>query len=54
MWENTANSISHDRILYYVEYSVNTRYRLAQNKGISESVIINISKEKNKPSLDVI
>lgn len=55
MQENNKESYSiNNRISRMIEYLGKTRYRISQESGISEAVLNNIDKNKNKASLDVI
>lgn len=42
------------RILQIIDYYKITRYKLAQETGVSEAVLLNLSKGNNKPSVDII
>lgn len=42
------------RILQIIDFLGVTRYKVSQETGISETVLLNIYKGKNKPSFDVI
>ncbi len=55
MQENTQENLSiNKRIFQLIEYLNITRYKFAQETGISEAVLLNIIKEKNKPGYDQI
>lgn len=55
MQENTENNFSiNQRILEIIEFYGITRYKLSQETGVSETVLLNISKGKNKPSVDIL
>ncbi|NLF42312.1 MAG: helix-turn-helix transcriptional regulator [Bacteroidales bacterium] len=55
MQENTENNLSiNDRIREVLEYLGISRYKFSQATGISEAVLVNIYKDKNKPSVDFI
>jgi transcriptional regulator with XRE-family HTH domain len=55
MQENTENILSiNQRIFKFIDYLKLTRYKFSKNTGISESVLLNIHKAKNKPSVDLL
>jgi len=55
MQENTKKNFSiNERILQFIDYLNISRYKFAQETGISEVNLLNIYKGKNKPSLDLI
>lgn len=55
MQENNTKIFSiNERILQLLEYLDITRYKFSHETGISETVLLNIYKCKNKPSFDVI
>jgi phage repressor protein C with HTH and peptisase S24 domain len=52
---NTVDKMGiNERIAQIIEYLAISKYRFAQMSGVSESVLLNITKGKNKPSFDVI
>lgn len=55
MQEDTKENYSiNSRILQIIDYLGKTRYKIAQETGVSEAVLNNIDKGKNKASIDVI
>lgn len=55
MQENTTEIFSiNQRFLKVLDYYGLTRYKFSKETGVSEAVLLNIYKEKNKPSCDVI
>lgn len=55
MQENSKEILSiNERIMYILEHYGVSRYKFSQESGISETVLLNISKGKNKPSADFI
>jgi phage repressor protein C with HTH and peptisase S24 domain len=55
MQENTKENYSiNERISQIIEYLGKTRYKISQETGISEAVLNNIDKNKNKASIDVV
>ena len=55
MQQNTENNYSINvRILQIIEFYSITRYKLSQDTGVSETVLLNLSKGKNKPSVDIL
>lgn len=55
MQENTENILSiNERIIQFIDYLKVSRYKFSQITGISESVLLNIYKGNNKPSVDFL
>lgn len=55
MQENNKGLLSiNNRIIQIVDFQNLTRYKFAQETGISDAVLFNIYKGKNKPSFDLI
>lgn len=55
MQENTKENYSiNERIQEILDYLGITRYKLSQETGISEAILNNINKNKNKASIDVV
>jgi Predicted transcriptional regulator len=55
MQENTKEIYSiNKRIFQTIEYLGKTRYKISQETGISEAILNNIDKNKNKASIDVV
>lgn len=55
MQENAKYIFSiNQRILQLIEFLGITRYKLSQETGVSETVLLNLSKGKNKPSVDIL
>jgi transcriptional regulator with XRE-family HTH domain len=55
MQENSKEKFNiNERIVQIVDYYNLTRYKFSQETGISDAVLFNIYKGKNKPSFDLI
>lgn len=55
MQENTENNFTiNERLIYFVDFLGVKRYKFSKETGISESVLLNIYKGKNKPSVDLL
>jgi len=55
MQENSKEKLNiNERIVQIVDYYSLTRYKFSQETGISDAVLFNIYKGKNKPSFDLI
>ena len=55
MSENIKEIFSiNDRIKYLINHYELSRYKFSQETGVSDAVLFNIYKGKNKPSFDVI
>jgi|GEM_PF-994717 len=55
MQVNTENILSiNKRIIQFIDYLNVSRYKFSHNTGVSESVLLNIYKGKNKPSVDFL
>ena len=55
MQEITENNLSiNARIMQILDYYGHTKYKFSKKTGVSESVLLNISKGKNKPGYELL
>lgn len=55
MQEKTENILSiNQNIIQFIDFIGLNRYKFSKKTGISESVLLNIYKGKNKPSVDIL
>jgi len=55
MQEKTENILSiSERIVQFLDYLKVNRYKFSQQTGVSESVLLNLFKAKNKPSVEIL